>query len=241
MLIELLAQSNFCSYNVPLAHILGLHSAIYLSNLININNKAIQKNKLTENFFILDRDYITQQTTFSVEEQKEIEKALLKIGILEKAKDNDNMLSLNITVLTSIMMSPNESLIDNIKRLTKVNSQRERGTKKDAICNNLKSFIVCENAELREAYEGWIEGVYANPNGFLSKRSITIFQRTIDEFCNHNLDLALKIIDIAAVNGYRDATWAINVYKKEYMPKYADWSQAQAPVSPPISLGNEVF
>ena len=240
MLIDLLAQSNFCSYNVSLANIIGLHPAIYVSNLIDINNKAIKKKKVTENYFIIDRKYITQQTTFSVDEQKEIEKSLLSIGILEKSKDDDNMLALNITVLTSIMMSPDESLIDNIKRLVKVNSQKEKVTKKDAIINNLKKCITCENTELREAYEGWIDGVQANPKGFLSKRSIEIFQRTVDDFCNHNLDLALKIIDIATVNGYRDATWAINVYKKEYMPKYTEW-----PTTPlatlPQAVSTEVF
>ena len=32
--------------------------------------------------------------------------------------------------------------------------------------------------------------------------------------------MALKILDIAAINGYRDITWAINRYEQDYKIKY---------------------
>ena len=40
MLIDLIRTDNYVSFNVQLAHIVGLHAAIYLSELLNINSKA---------------------------------------------------------------------------------------------------------------------------------------------------------------------------------------------------------
>jgi hypothetical protein len=51
VLIELLSTSNYVSYNIKLAELLGLHAAIYISELMNINDKAIRKNKLNDNYF----------------------------------------------------------------------------------------------------------------------------------------------------------------------------------------------
>ena len=131
-----------------------------------------------------------------------------------------------------------ESLLKSLRRKNTVTTKR---TQRDCIRDNLKTNIVCNNQELQEAYEGWIDGVYANPSGFLSKRSIQIFQQTIDEFCNHDLDLALRIINIAAVNGYRDATWAINTYKKNYNIPFTSSNAMSQPIVTRKELSNEVF
>ena len=74
MLIELLSTSNYVSFNVKLAEILGLHPSIYISELLNINDKAIRKEKMNESSFSLDREYIKKRTTLSVEEQLELRK-----------------------------------------------------------------------------------------------------------------------------------------------------------------------
>ena len=58
MLFELLATDMYVSYNVKLAKTLGLTSAIYLSELININRKAIEKNKIKDGYFKINREYI---------------------------------------------------------------------------------------------------------------------------------------------------------------------------------------
>ena len=105
MLIELLSMSNYVHFNVKLAEILGLHTAIYLGQITDINEKAIRKNKVDENFFTIDREYITKRTTIPEKEQKEIENNLIKIGILERSNKDANTLLLNLTVLTSIGMA----------------------------------------------------------------------------------------------------------------------------------------
>ena len=72
MLIELLSMSNYVHFNVKLAEILGLHTAIYLGQITDINEKAIRKNKVDENFFTIDREYITKRTTIPEKEQNQI-------------------------------------------------------------------------------------------------------------------------------------------------------------------------
>ena len=103
-----------------------------------------------------------------------------------------------------------------VKSLSHIVGGKAKTTKRECVQESLKSGIVCSNAELLVAYQHWVDGVFANPKGFLTKESIKIFQKTVDDFCNHNLDAALRVIEIATVNGYRDATWAIDRYKKEH-------------------------
>ena len=239
MLIELLSTSNYVSYNVKLADLLGLHAAIYISELMNINDKAIRKNKLNDNYFKLKREYITARTTFSEKEQLEIEKNLLKLGILEKGKD-ENDLSLNITTLTTLLMSTDEQLIDNVKKLTKIKNRSGRATKAEAIKTELKNNITVTNDELYDAYCNWIEAVY-DKEGWMSKQAVISAQATVDDFSKRDLDVALRLLEIASINGYRDIQWAINVYQKEHKVSYKMVPTTHNVVTRSTELSNEVF
>lgn len=216
---------------------LNLETAVYLSELMNINEKALRKNKLDDNQFILDRKYITERTTLSVERQQELDETLIKIGILEKAEDGK--LSLNITVLTSILSSPDEQLLKSITKIAKQPAAK-KGTKAEAIRDNLKTNIVTTNEELIEAYSDWIDAVYAK-DGWMSKKSVVCAQNVIDTFSNRNLDVALKVIEIATINGYRNMEWAVNSYKKDYNVSYVIQTPAAAIPSTPVKLSDEVF
>ena len=166
---------------------------------MNINDKAIRKNKLNDNYFKLKREYITARTTFSEKEQLEIEKNLLKLGILEKGKD-ENDLSLNITTITTLLMSTDEQLIDNVKKLTKIKNRSGRATKAEAIKTELKNNITVTNDELYEAYCNWIEAVY-DKEGWMSKQAVISAQATVDDFSKRDLDVALRLLEIASING----------------------------------------
>lgn len=241
MLIELLSMSNYVHFNVKLAEILGLHTAIYLGQITDINEKAIRKNKVDENFFTIDREYITKRTTIPEKEQKEIENNLIKIGILERSDKDSNTLLLNLTVLTSILMSPDEDLLKNVESLAK---PKKTKTKAEKIIENLKENIITTNPELRSAYFDWIDAVYAK-DGFMTKAAVIAAQGNIDKFSNRNLDIALKVLEIATINGYRDITWAINNYNKDYKVSYSVAPQpAVRPTTAPPPrkrLSDEVF
>lgn len=240
MLIELLSTSNYVSYNIKLAELLGLHAAIYISELMNINDKAIKKNKLEQEYFKLVRSYITSRTTIDESEQLEIEENLLKLGILERGESED-LLSLNITTLTTLMMTTDEELIDKIKKGRKRKSRSSnKSTKADKIKENLKANLRVQNTELRQAYEGWIDAIY-DKQGWMSVKCVTVAEDTVDEFSGRNLDIALKLLEIASIHGYRDIQWAINMYNKQYSVSYKPSPSVKKVVTTNAQLSSEVF
>lgn len=219
MILDLLATSNNVSYNIKLAQLLGLHTAIYLSELLNINTKAIKKDKVTDSFFTIDRKYLESRTTFDLVEQERIERQLLELNILHKT-DNDNSISLDIPYLTSLLSTDDEKILSNIKLITKKSTSKRTFTKRELECMEMKKYIVTNNSTLRKAYEDWIDGVYANPKGFLSKKAVELAQTSISSYCNGNLNMAIDILNIATVGGYREMQWAIDRYKQNYNPSY---------------------
>lgn len=235
MLLDLLSTSNYVSYNIKLAEILGLHTAIYLSEIMNIQDKAIRKNKINGNYFKLDREYIASRTTLCEKEQLEIEQNLLKIGVLEKGEFS-NELCLNITTLTTIMMDVGEELIGTVKKLIKAKQKAPRATKAEQIKSGLKQHIETTNEELREAYCDWIDAVYSK-QGWLSVKAITHAQEVVDNFSKRDLDIALRVIEIATISGYRDMQWAVDRYSKNSTINY----KVLPPTTDKASLSEEVF
>ena len=214
MLIDLLSTSNNICFNSKIASMVGLKPAIYISEVLNIYDKATRKNVLSENkYCTLDRGYIEKRTTLSKDEQIESEKVLSALNILEK--NEDGSVYLNVKSIIALM-SANEEIVSAVEKKSKATRKTRRQSQFDA----LKSYIICDNEELKSAYYDWIDAVGANPRGFLSKRSIEIFQKNIDDFSNHNLDVALKLIEIAIVGGFRDASWAIESYRRQFGVSY---------------------
>ena len=120
--------------------------------------------------------------------------------------------------------------------------QKTRQTKADVIKQNLKTNIVTTNQELMSAYSDWIDAVYAN-KGWMSKKAIVVGQAVVDEFSKRNLDVALKLIEIATIHGYVDMTWAINRYNEQYNVKRVVSNNTVTPkvASKPAAISTEVF
>lgn len=47
----------------------------------------------------------------------------------------------------------------------------------------------------------------------MSKKTVTEFQNTLFAYTK-DVDIAIKIVNIAAANGYRDCSWAIQLYEQ---------------------------
>ena len=246
MLLDLLSTDNLANYNVKIAQVMGLHTAIYINELINISNKAIKKKKIISGkYFLLNREYITKRTTLELEEQLAIDSKLIKVSVIQKPDSDTDHIYLDIDKLAEIISSDDSAYLDKVKKKTEVKTTALPGMKqtlRQKQAEEFKNSITITHPELKEAYDGWVDGVLANPKGFLSKRSIKIFIDTVDSFADGYLDIALAIINIAAVNGYRDATWAINKYNEENKKNntvrnnYVDTSKQRI-----VKLGNEVF
>jgi hypothetical protein len=207
---------------------------------MNINDKAIRKEKMNESSFSLDREYIKKRTTLTVEEQLEIEKNLIKLGIIEKPNDDVNCIVLNINILTTLLMSTDEELLENVEKLAKLKTKKSTTTKAEAIRQNLKTSIITTNVELIEAYSEWIDAVYAK-QGWMSKKAVTMGQNTVDEFSKRNLDVALSVINIAAMHGYVDMQWAVNKYQEQYKVRREISYLPKSTNVTPAELSSEAF
>lgn len=225
-LFDLLSTDMYVSYNVKLAHVLDLTSAIYISELININRKAIEKDKLREGgFFKLNRDYIETRTTLKKEEQKEIDSRLKSIKLIDIGESSD-LLKINMDILTSIMLGE-EELVTTVVQPAK----RGRPSKQEIVIRALKGNIETTNSELKQAYEDWIDAVCAK-NGWMAKVHVFEGQKVLNDYNKEkDLDVALEILKIAAMGGYRDISWAINEYKKKHP---YNSSLGIIPNSPPV-------
>lgn len=217
MLLDLMNSENYISFNIELAHKVGLESAVYCAELLNIYKKAYNKKKLIDNEYIkLDRNYIYDKTSLLIEDQLRCDLNLIKINLIKKNKDNPDVIKLDIQLLASIISSDDIKLKENIKELvTKKSPKGLKESSRQYMISELKNSIVCSNYELLTALRGWVDGVYANPKGFLSKQSIKLFQDTLNNYTQGDLDLALRIVNIATIQGYRDCQWAINSYEDD--------------------------
>jgi hypothetical protein len=74
---------------------------------------------------------------------------------------------------------------------------------------NMKKAILETDPEVRAAYERWVDGMIDAANCRFTKAVVQLFEKTVTEYTPDKAT-RLKIIEIATVSSYRDATWAIN-------------------------------
>ena len=240
MLFDMLSTDMYVSFNCKLAHRIGLHASIYVTELLNINRKAFIKNKLTvDGFFKIDRNYVEQRTTLSKKEQKELDEILVNLNILEISSNSKDILKLDIDALTGVMLDDRKTIEAKIKPIVK----RKRVTKKEEITIALKNKIETDNPELKQAYEEWIDAVMDH-QGWMASASVVEGQKIIDRYTQKDLDLALEIIKIATINGWRDMTWAIDKFEREYKKRYQAPQNLQANIPierPQVEFSDEEY
>lgn len=210
MLIDLISQSNYQSYNVIIARVFGLETAVYLNALVEINEKAIRKNKLVKEHFVINRQYIKDRTTLSISQQKKIEETLEKINIIHK--NGMDCIKVDIDILISLMAVENEGVVKDLSNLK--NNIPSKTQKSMSILRSVKANI--NNSypnDMKVAYEEWLD-VIMNKFGFVSKQMLFQAQSCVDEESNHDANKAIDIIHIASANGWKDMKYAIKRYNQ---------------------------
>lgn len=216
MLLDIFNEDNSITVNFKTIKVFGLPTAVYLTEIISIYKKAIRKNKIQDGYFKLDRKYVNNLLDLSIEEQLVCDSNLIKTGVLKRLPEDPNMMKVDLNLYLSILSSEDVKLIEDVRKEMKTTRPKVVKTSQRQLqINALKDSIKCSNFELLEALRGWVDGVYANPKGFLSKMSIEIFQNTLNNYTQGDLDLALRIVQIATVQGYRDCQWAIDLYERD--------------------------
>jgi len=228
MLVDLLNSYNFITINLNSIKIFGLNTSVYIAELLNIYKKAYIKNKLIESsYFKIDRKFISDRTSLTIEEQLKSDANLMKIGVINKHNDDPDNINFDFELFTSIISSEDKKLIKEISEKVKVkNPHGVKETKRQLILNGLKNSIECSNYELLTALRNWLDSIFANPNVYMSKKLVKEFQDELNNYTQGDLDLALKIVNIATTQSYRTCSFAINIYEKS--KKYAEQTKTFA-------------
>lgn len=212
MLIDFISTSNYGYYNVKLANILGLETAIYLNELLNINEKAIRKNTISDCYFKLDRNYIKARTTIDEETQIGIDNELIKLELLYRKENNYDTVMLDLEKITGLLISDDEELKKGIEKLLKV---KKRKSKTESLSDNLKRFVDSGNVDVDNALKDWVD-VIVDKFGRFNKTGIQETQSKIVAAANGIPAKAVEIIKIATINEWKDIDYAINVYNEKH-------------------------
>lgn len=193
--------------NKRLCKIAGFEVAAYWAELQSILKQVVKKQTADEfGYFILDRDYVERETTLTITKQLKCEEKLVTMGVVSKDPDNPNKLSISVSNMIEIITDEDTK---NLRKSTKATKEEAKAAKLEGIKQNMKRALTETDPDLRKAYELWIDGMIDAANCKFTKAVVQLFEKTVTEFSTNKAD-RLKVIEIATVNSYRDATWAIN-------------------------------
>lgn len=192
--------------NKRLAKIAGLEVAAYWAELQSILKQVVKKQTMDEKgFFPLDRNYVERETTLTVTKQLKAEEKLIELGVLLRDTEDPNRIAIAVNGMVAIITDEDTT---KLKKTGKTSADAKEA-KISGIKATMKRAILETDAELRAAYERWVDGMIDAANCRFTKAVVQLFEKTVTEF-SPNKAIRLKIIEIATINSYKDATWAIN-------------------------------
>lgn len=192
--------------NKKLVKIAGFEVAAYWAELQSILKQVVKKHTMDEQgFFILDRDFLEHETTLTLKKQLKCDDKLIELGVMMKDESNPNRIAIAVNGMVAVITG------EDTTKLKKSNAVKkdEKAAKIAGIKATMKKAITETDPDIRHAYEQWIDGMVDAANCRFTKTVVQLFEKTVTEYTNDK-DTRIKIIGIAAINSYRDATWAIN-------------------------------
>ena len=192
--------------NKRLIKVAGFEVAAYWAELQSVLKQVVKKQVADEQgFFVLDREYVERETTLSVSKQLKCDDKLMSLGVMMKDATNPNKIAIAVNGMVAVITDEDTT---KLKKSTAVKKD-EKAAKIAGIKTTMKKAILETDPDVRAAYERWVEGMIDAANCRFTKAVVQLFEKTVTE---HTTDknLRLKIIEIATVNSYKDASWAIN-------------------------------
>lgn len=213
------------TFNIKLAHILGLKTALYWSVITDALYQAKKKNKVSETgYFVIDRKFVYEVSTLTTPEQKECEKILNALGYLVNGT-KVNSISIDVASVVKLITDDDPDEIENIqKEITKITSVDKEAQSQEAKSKNLKGHIKETDFEIRDALYGWVDSLEGKAN----IKTIEIFENTLNSY-TRDKKVKLELIKKATINGYRDLTWIINNYERDRSIKPSPSKQVGSP------------
>ena len=207
------------TYNVKVASIFGINTAVYWDELLNVYARVIQKkyDEMISNtgLFDLDRDYISKRTSLTLAEQLVCDKILEKAEIISYDGKNENRIRIDLERMQNILTEDDPEALAAIVKKVRAKKTDETTAKRAGMVTNFKNMIVETDTELLNAYFTWIETIILDKKDFLNRTIIDTFVKTIRSY-SANKQVQLAIIEQAIIGGYKNAAFAYDIYKKHY-------------------------
>ena len=191
--------------NKKLIKLAGFEVAAYWAELQSILKQVVKKQTMDEHgFFTLDRDFMERETTLTITKQLKCDEKLMSLGVLIKNPQDPNRLAISVTNMVEIITDEDTS---KLKKTGKTTADA-KAAKIAGIKATMKKAILETDIELRAAYERWVDGMVDAQNCKFTKAVVQLFEKTVTEY-TQDKKTQLKIIEIATINSYRDANWAL--------------------------------
>lgn len=212
-----------CSYNLKIAEIFGIHSAVFIDCIIFERDYQKRIKNDFDNTIALSSDEIYARTALSLDKLHDVEQSLSNCGVIsikpfQKIKNksyyilNDDQLE---RILTANSPSNEIMQLNPIAFSRKTNINRVKIlNKKDLHIIELKKSINVDDELIRQYLCDWIDAVYTNPKGFLSNSSLKIAINELLDYALNDQEKQINILQIAIKGGLRDMTWAISKYEQ---------------------------
>ena len=192
--------------NKRLVKIAGFEVAAYWAELQSILKQVVKKQTADEQgFFTLDRDFVERETTLTLAKQLKCDEKLISLGVMLKDLEDPNRISIAVNGMVAVITDEDTTKL----KKTKAVKKDEKEAKVAGIKATMKRAILTQDIELRAAYERWVDGMVDAANCRFTKAVVQLFEKTVTAY-TQDKKLQLHIIEIATINSYRDATWAIN-------------------------------
>lgn len=204
--------------NKRLVKLVGFEVAAYWAELQSILKQVVKKQTADEHgFFTLDRDFVERETTLTITKQLKCDEKLVSLGVMLKDNTNPNRIAIAVNGMVAVITEEDTTKL----KKTSAVKKDEKAAKIAGIKTTMKKALFTTDPALREAYERWIDGMVDAQNCKFTKAVVELFERTVTQYTSDK-STQLKIIEVATINSYKDATWAINkitspsLYTKPY-------------------------
>ena len=180
MWLDVMSPYNELPVNIKLANLLGLKTAVYWAELMNVYARVINKFKdelmQNEGYFELDREYITKRTTLEIDEQLEIDAGLARLEVLAHRDEKDvNWVKLNIEKLCAFLVDDDIDAIRHIQKVAKLNRADQAKAKIASVRLNLIAALDETDVDVLETYKAWITSLLE------AKNFVTMSTKNLDK------------------------------------------------------------
>lgn len=206
--------------NKKLIKHVGIETAVYWAELVSILKQVSKKKTCDEKgFFKLDRSFVERETSIKPERQLECDSILSGLGILASDPNDSNKIAVSVQNMIALITDEDPSVFTGLVKQTKKSASDKAEGKKAGMKFNLKNAIVEPDMELKQKYDTWVEAMIDAANCRFTKAVVELFVKTIREY-TQDKKAQMRIVELATIHTYKDASWAINLYNREITPRF---------------------